>query len=96
MQITADIFGLPTARPHTYQTSGLGAAIDAAVGLGLQPDFDTAVRDMTRVRNVFEPDPRAHEIYDGLYQRVYKQMYNKLKPLYKEIREITGYPGRAR
>jgi sugar (pentulose or hexulose) kinase len=34
MQLTADIFGLPTARPHVYETSGLGAAIDAAVGLG--------------------------------------------------------------
>ncbi|UUZ53606.1 hypothetical protein LP419_33585 [Massilia sp. H-1] len=39
MQLTADIFGLPTARPHIYETSGLGAAIDAAVGLGLYPDF---------------------------------------------------------
>ncbi len=92
MQITADIFGLPAARPHLYETSGLGAAIDAAVGLKLQPDFDTAVREMTRIGRVFEPDPRAHEIYEGLYQRVYKQMYNKLKPLYEEIREITGYP----
>ena len=26
MQLTADIFGLPTARPHIYETSGLGAA----------------------------------------------------------------------
>jgi len=39
MQLTADIFGMPTARPHTHETSGLGAAIDAAVGLGIHPDF---------------------------------------------------------
>ena len=32
MQLTADIFGLPTARPHIYETSALGAAMDAAVG----------------------------------------------------------------
>ena len=37
IQLTADIFGLPTSRPHTHETSGLGAAIDAAVGLGLHP-----------------------------------------------------------
>jgi len=49
MQLTADIFGLPTSRPHIYETSGLGAAIDAAVGLGLHPDFDTAIRAMTRI-----------------------------------------------
>jgi sugar (pentulose or hexulose) kinase len=94
MQITADIFGLPTARPHIYETSGLGAAIDLAVGLGLHPDFDTAVREMTRLGEVFEPNPETREIYDGLYQRVYQRMYKKLKPLYDEIREITGYPSK--
>jgi sugar (pentulose or hexulose) kinase len=94
MQLTADIFGLPTARPHLYETSGLGAAIDAAVGLGLHPDFDTAVREMTRTGRVFEPDAGRHKIYDGLYERVYKQMYRRLRPLYEEIREITGYPKR--
>jgi sugar (pentulose or hexulose) kinase len=94
MQLTADIFGLPTARPHIYETSGLGAAIDAAVGLKLHPDFDTAVAEMTRVGRVFEPNPVTHKTYDALYQRVYKQMYRRLKPLYEEIREITGYPDR--
>ena len=37
MQLTADVFGLPCARPHVAEASGLGAAIDAAVGLGLHP-----------------------------------------------------------
>jgi sugar (pentulose or hexulose) kinase len=92
MQLTADIFGLPTARPHLYETSGLGAAIDAAVGLGLHPNFDVAVKEMTCVGRVFEPDHQNREIYEGLYQRVYKGMYKKLKPMYEEIREITGYP----
>jgi sugar (pentulose or hexulose) kinase len=92
LQLTADIFGLPAARPHTYEASGLGAAIDAAVGLGLHPDFGTAIREMTRVGRVFEPDPHHRDIYDGLYHRVYKEMYRRLKPLYEEIRQITGYP----
>ena len=80
--------------PAYYEASGLGAAIDAAVGLGLHPDFDTAVREMTRVGDVFEPNPRTREIYDELYHRVYKRMYSRLRPLYQEIREITGYPAR--
>jgi sugar (pentulose or hexulose) kinase len=92
MQITADIFGLPACRPHTHEASGLGAAIDAAVGLGLYRDFGTAVREMTRVGDVFEPNPRTRDIYDELYHRVYRQMYRRLKPLYQEIRDITGYP----
>jgi sugar (pentulose or hexulose) kinase len=94
MQLTADIFGLPTARPHVYEASGLGAAIDVAVGLGLHPDFGTAVREMTHSGDVFEPNPHTREIYDALYHGVYKRMYERLKPLYEEIRRITGYPTR--
>ena len=92
MQLTADIFGLPTAKPHLYETSGLGAAIDAAVGLKLHPDFATAVKAMTHVGEVYEPDLKKHRLYDALYHDVYKKMYKRLKPLYKRIREITGYP----
>ena len=92
MQLTADVFGLPASRPHIYEASGLGAAIDAAVGLGLHPDFETAVAQMTRVGRTFEPDSKAHEVYEGLYRHVYLQMYHRLRPLYEEIRRITGYP----
>jgi sugar (pentulose or hexulose) kinase len=92
MQLTADIFGLPTARPHLYETSGLGTAIDAAVGLKLHADFATAVKEMTRIGRVFEPVAENREIYDRLYRRVYKRMYGQLKPMYREIAEITGYP----
>ena len=92
MKVTADIFGLPTSRPHVYEASGLGAAMDAAVGLGLHPDFGAAVREMTRIRDTFEPDPATHKTYSELYNIVYKKMYRRLKPLYEQIREITGYP----
>jgi sugar (pentulose or hexulose) kinase len=92
MQITADIFGLPTAKPDVYETSGLGAAIDAAVGLGLHADFTSAVKTMTHVGEVFEPDLKTHRLYDALYREVYKKMYRRLQPLYERIRKITGYP----
>ncbi len=92
LQLTADIFGLPACRPHVYEASGLGAAIDAAVGLGLHPDFAIAVEEMTRIGEVFEPEPAAHETYEELYQQVYRRLYKQLKPLYEKIRQITGYP----
>src|SRR5690606_20835989 len=75
LQLTADIFNLPVERPHTYETSGLGAAIDAMVGLGIHPDFDTAIARMTRVSRRFEPQPEAVRIYDRLYREVYTRMY---------------------
>ena len=92
MQLTADIFGLPTSRPHVYETSGLGAAIDAAVGLGLYPDFATAIKAMTRVGKVFEPIVANQRMYDQLYHKVYRKMYARLQPLYADIAQITGYP----
>jgi len=92
MQITADIFGLPASRPHVYEASGLGAAIDAAVGVGLHPDFTTAVAEMTRVGATFEPDPSNRALYDSLYREVYLKLYRRLQPLYERIRAITGYP----
>ncbi len=92
LQLTADVFGLPTGKPHVYETSGLGAAIDAAVGLGFHDSFASAVKAMTRVGEVFEPHPKTHQMYDALYHEVYKKMYKHLKPLYERIRKITGYP----
>jgi sugar (pentulose or hexulose) kinase len=92
MQITADIFDLPAQRPHTYETSALGAAIDAAVGLKLHTDFPAAVREMVRITDVFEPIPKNRDLYGELFERVYQKMYGRLKPIYNEIRAITGYP----
>lgn len=94
VQLTADIFGIPTTTPHIYETSGLGAAMDCAVGLKLHPDFETAVSEMTHKGQTFEPIKENHRIYDELYNRVYCKMYDHLKPLYEEIRDITGYPPR--
>lgn len=92
MQITADVFGLPAERPHTFETSGLGAAIDAAVGLGHYNNFPEAIQHMTRVGDVFTPNADAVKVYDRLYQEVYQHMYSQLGGIYKSIKKITGYP----
>jgi sugar (pentulose or hexulose) kinase len=94
MQLTADIFDLPAEKPHTNETSALGAAIDAAVGLGLYPDFPSAVRAMTRVGERYEPNARNRDLYEELYEKVYMKMYQRLAPLYHRIRDITGDPPR--
>jgi sugar (pentulose or hexulose) kinase len=94
MQITADIFGIPVSRLNIYEASGLGAAIDAAVGLRLHPDFRSAVLAMSRLGETFEPDPRAHQVYKDLFEQVYCKMYKRLRPLYFRIRDAVGYPTR--
>jgi len=92
VQVTADVFDLPVERPHTHETSVVGAAIDAAVGAGLQPDFASAAAAMTRPGRTFEPIREHVEVYRQLYERVYRRMYSRLLPLFQEIQQITGYP----
>ena len=90
MQITADIFGMPVYRPHTFETSSLGAAIASAVGVGMYPNFVTAVGQMTHDGEKFEPIEANSMLYNSLYQKVYKKMYGQLKSSYEAIRSITG------
>lgn len=92
LQMTADIFDMPVEKPHTYETSALGAAINCVVGLKLYPDFKTAIKNMCRVGEVYWPKPENRDIYKKLFSQVYKKMYKQLKPLYHDIREITNYP----
>ena len=88
MQITADIFGMTVLRPHTFETSSLGAAIASSVGIGLYPDFSTAVDNMTHEGDKFDPIDANKDIYNDLYHKVFKKMYGQLQPSYKAIHSI--------
>lgn len=90
MQLTADIFNMPAIRPHTYETSALGAAINAAVGIGIYPDYSEAVANMCRHGETFEPIKDNVELYQSLYLDGYKKMYKQLKPIYQRFNELLG------
>ena len=49
---------------------------------------------MTRIGQVFQPEPGHASTYDQLYRRVYRRLYQRLQPLYRDIRAITGYPAK--
>ncbi len=91
-KITADIFNIPMVKGKTHETSGLGAAILVAKGLDWFSNLDEAAANMVHVQKIFEPEPDNVKIYRKLYSRVYSKMYKALKPLYSQIRDITGYP----
>jgi xylulokinase len=81
MQVVADVLDLPASRAAMPDAAGLGAAICAAVGAGVHPDWDAAVAAMVTAGQVFEPDPagvaayrriaaayaRVHELSDPLF-----------------------------
>lgn len=43
---------------------------------------------MTRLGDTFEPNSKAHTIYDEIYRSVYGKMYGRLKPLYEALRKV--------
>ena len=84
-QITADIFGLPVKRVQTYETTTLGASMATFVAAGEFKNIDEAIDKMTHIRDVFYPDPVAHQKYEYLYKNVYLNLYPSLKKIHKKV-----------
>ena len=84
-QITADIFGVPTMRVQTYETSSLGAAISGFLAIGEYKTAEEAVANMVKTTDVFEPNAENHKKYNYLYKNVYLKMYPQLDTLNKSI-----------
>ena len=88
-QITADMFGLPVVRTQTYEVTGIGSAMTAFVGLGVFADYKKAVESMVHTKEIFYPDMDQHAIYEELYQKVFRNIYGKLAPLYEKLNDIS-------
>jgi xylulokinase len=79
-QIKADVTGFAVEVPRVLETGLIGAAILAAVGVGIQPDLPTAIGAMTAIDHRLEPDPERHAIYDRVYQ-AYVDLYPAIAPV---------------
>lgn len=63
LQIMADVWGVPVRRRNiALEANSLGAAVTAAVGLGLVDDFGAA-RALSEVTSEFTPDDARHTDY---------------------------------
>ncbi|WP_404813562.1 hypothetical protein [Clostridium bowmanii] len=91
-QITADMLNRKIYKGQTYEISGLGASIIGYVALGIYSSYEEAIKHMFKRIKEFNPSVTNVEIYEKLYKKVYLKIYPSLKNLYKDIKEITGYP----
>jgi len=87
-QITADMFGLPVYRVQTYETSGLGAAMTAFVGVGEFKTVNEAIENMVHYGDCFKPNMQDHRTYMEIFNKVYCKIYKQLKPMYHHIKDI--------
>jgi len=84
MQILADITHRRIETVCEPQEAGaIGAALVAAVGMGLYPDFES-LRKVVKVDSIYEPEPGNSEIYDSLYHH-YQQIYRNLRGFYRKL-----------
>jgi sugar (pentulose or hexulose) kinase len=84
MQILADVFDRPARRTTVNDAAGLGAAICAAVGHGLYPDWDQASAAMVASGDEFVPDARAARAYQKI-NTVYRSLTAFTDPLFRSM-----------
>ena len=68
-QIVADTLGLPVRIPVVKESTALGAAIFAGLGVGLYTDPAETARDIVAFDRTFKPGADASAAYDELYTR---------------------------
>lgn len=76
-QIAADIYGAPVVKTKMDDTGLIGAAICAGVGVGFFKSMQNGVNSMVRISETYEPDTKAHKIYDNLFS-IYKDAFAAL------------------
>jgi xylulokinase len=84
MQILADVTHRKVETVCEPQDAGaVGAALVAAVGLGLYPDFES-LKKVVKVERAFEPQEKNREIYDCLFDS-YQEVYSNLRGFYSKL-----------
>lgn len=78
MQIMADVLGHPVQLLANDYGSSLGAAFVAAIGTGLERDWN-AVANWSPRGQTIQPDAATRAVYDHGYQR-YRSLYSTLAP----------------
>lgn len=86
LQIKADVLNKPIIIPAGEETTCLGAAILAAVGVGIYPSLTEATAQMVRIKKQFTPNPETVALYKPCYQK-YLQLNQLLIPTFGECHD---------
>ncbi len=81
-QIKADVTGIPVAVPDTIETTALGAALVALVGLGAQASLAEASDQTVRIRERVDPRRETRTVYDHMYA-IYQETYAAMEPVFR-------------
>ena len=79
-QIVADVVGLPVRVPVVKESTALGAAIYAGIGVGTYRDLAEVAGSLVRSERTFEPGVEAGQMYDERYA-AWRQLYLRILDL---------------
>jgi len=68
-QILADVLNVAVKVPRVKESTALGAAIYAGLGVGLYTDLPDVLARVVRFERTYEPDPDVHERYRAFYDQ---------------------------
>lgn len=85
--LKAEMFGVPVGVLEEKDTSAMGAAMHAAVGIGWYKDQADAIADICKIREYVEP---TGEYRDWLLKRfeIYKALYPAVKEQFLKLKEM--------
>jgi xylulokinase len=92
-QVKADVAGVEVVVPRVAEASVAGAAVLAAVGIGLVPDARAGIEALVRVAERLAPDPAAQVVYDRLAPE-YEELHARLAPVNAVLAEVEELPRR--
>lgn len=84
LRIMADVTGMTLQTPRVLEAGALGAAIFAAVGLGLYRDVQEAAGTLVQIVEQYEPDGVQQAFYDRVYA-VFTELEDRVAPLYGRV-----------
>ncbi|MBN2860564.1 MAG: sugar kinase [Sphaerochaetaceae bacterium] len=90
MQIFADVFGVPAHRNVVNGSASMGAAICAALGLGIYSSRQEAIDHMIRRRDTFYPIKENVELYHEMNEQVYRHLASQNDELLKRSHAIMN------
>ena len=82
-QIKADVTELPVTVPEILETTALGAAFLALVGIGAFATLSEVSEHVIKIHERIDPQPSAQSIYAESYAR-YRQTYFALLPVFEQ------------
>ncbi len=93
LRLKADITGKLVEVPALQESTALGAALLAGLGVGIYSDEREAVSRVYRTERTIPPDPAAFKRYSRYYEEIYRELYPLVRELYAKAARLTAVEG---